>query len=122
MNPMDPPMNPMDPPMNPMDPPMNPMDPPMNPMDPPMNPMDPYAMTMTMAMAMSRVWTAWTMSTACAARDQSSTAWTMLTTAHPSSPRRRRITELLSTLSMLLIIGPALRALLTLSMLSTLLT
>ena len=46
-------------------------------------------MTMTMAMAMSRVWTAWTMSTACAARDQSSTAWTMLTTAHPSSPATR---------------------------------
>ena len=81
--------------MDPMDPPMNPMDPPMNPMDPPMNPpMDSFAMTMTMAMAMSRVWTAWTMSTACAERDQSSTAWTMLTTAHLSSPRRRRGDEL----------------------------
>merc|ERR1711995_196597 len=57
-----------------------------------MNPMDPYAMTMTMAMAMSRVWTAWTMSTACAV----ATAWTMSTaaTGHPSSPRRRRGDEL----------------------------
>ena len=40
----------------------------------------------------------------------------------PAAPPRRRITALLSTLSMLLTIGPALRTLLTLSMLSTLLT
>ena len=40
----------------------------------------------------------------------------------PAALPRRRITALLSTLSMLLTIGPALRTLLTLSMLSTLLT
>ena len=42
-------------------------------------------MTMTMAMAMSRVRTAWTMLTACAARDQLSTAWRKVPTALPSS-------------------------------------
>ena len=40
----------------------------------------------------------------------------------PAAQPRRRITALLSTFSMLLTIGPALRTLLTLSMLSTLLT